>query len=49
MRYGGQICPLTLMARNPASAAMELLDLMPNPTKGCLVGVHGDEYLNELD
>ncbi|GHV77271.1 hypothetical protein AGMMS49942_20920 [Spirochaetia bacterium] len=29
--------------------AMELLDLMPNPVEGCLVGVHGDEYLNELD
>ncbi|GHU73875.1 hypothetical protein FACS189450_14280 [Spirochaetia bacterium] len=29
--------------------AMELLDLMPNPSKGCLVGVHGDEYLNELE
>ncbi|GHV78982.1 hypothetical protein AGMMS49944_07730 [Spirochaetia bacterium] len=29
--------------------AMELLDIMPNPSKGCLVGVHGDEYLNELE
>jgi predicted aspartyl protease len=29
--------------------AMQLLDIMPNPSKGCLVGVHGDEYLNELE
>ena len=29
--------------------AMELLDIMPNPSKGCLVGIHGDEYLNELE
>jgi predicted aspartyl protease len=29
--------------------AMELLDIMPNPIKGCLVGVHGDEYINELE
>jgi len=29
--------------------AMELLDVMPDPSKGCLVGVHGDEYLNDLD
>jgi predicted aspartyl protease len=28
--------------------AMELLDIMPNPIEGCLVGVHGDEYINEL-
>jgi hypothetical protein len=28
---------------------MELLDIMPDPSKGCLVGVHGDEYLNELE
>jgi predicted aspartyl protease len=27
---------------------MELLDIMPNPIEGCLVGVHGDEYINEL-
>ncbi|GHU21260.1 hypothetical protein FACS1894172_20310 [Spirochaetia bacterium] len=29
--------------------AMELLDIMPDPSKGCLVGIHGDEYLNELE
>ena len=32
--------------------AMELLDIMPNPSdsnNGCLVGVHGDEYINELE
>ena len=29
--------------------AMELLDIMPNPIEGCLVGVHGDEYINELE
>lgn len=31
---------------------MELLDIMPNPSdsnNGCLVGVHGDEYINELE
>jgi len=29
--------------------AMELLDVMPDPSKGCLVGIHGDEYINELE
>jgi predicted aspartyl protease len=29
--------------------AMELLDIMADPSKGCLVGIHGDEYLNELE
>ncbi|GHT49296.1 hypothetical protein FACS1894102_3790 [Spirochaetia bacterium] len=29
--------------------AMELLDIMSDPSKGCLVGIHGDEYLNELE
>jgi predicted aspartyl protease len=29
--------------------AMELLDIMPHPIKGCLVGVHGDDYINELE
>ncbi|GHV78838.1 hypothetical protein AGMMS49944_06290 [Spirochaetia bacterium] len=29
--------------------AMELLDIMPDPSKGCLIGIHGDEYLNELE
>jgi predicted aspartyl protease len=29
--------------------AMELLDIMPDPSKGCLVGIHGDEYINELE
>ncbi|GHV91593.1 hypothetical protein AGMMS50268_20960 [Spirochaetia bacterium] len=29
--------------------AMELLDIMPDPSKGCLVGIHGEEYLNELE
>jgi predicted aspartyl protease len=29
--------------------AMELLDIMPDPSKGCLVGVHGDEYINEIE
>ena len=29
--------------------AMELLDIMPNPAKGCLVGIHGDDYINELE
>ena len=28
--------------------AMELLDIMPSPAQGCLVGNHGDEYINEL-
>ena len=28
--------------------AMELLDIMPTTVEGCLVGVHGDEYINEL-
>ncbi|GHT89220.1 hypothetical protein FACS1894137_18140 [Spirochaetia bacterium] len=32
-----------------AITAMELLDIMPDPSKGCLVGIHGDEYLNELE
>ncbi|GAB6391722.1 MAG: hypothetical protein MdMp014T_1095 [Treponematales bacterium] len=29
--------------RRPITA-MELLDVMPDPSKGCLVGVHGDNY-----
>ncbi|GHV76342.1 hypothetical protein AGMMS49942_11630 [Spirochaetia bacterium] len=29
--------------------AMELLDIMPDPSKGCLIGIHGDDYLNELE
>ena len=29
--------------------AMELLDIMPDPAKGCLVGNHGDDYINELE
>jgi len=29
--------------------AMELLDVMPDPSSGCLVGAHGDEYINELE
>jgi len=29
--------------------AMELLDVMPDPSKGCLVGIHGDDYINELE
>lgn len=29
--------------------AMELLDIMPDPSKDCLVGIHGDQYLNELE
>jgi len=29
--------------------AMELLDVMPDPSRGCLVGIHGDDYINELE
>ena len=32
-----------------AITAMQLLDIMPNPAQGCLVGNHGDEYINELE
>ncbi|GHV50155.1 hypothetical protein AGMMS49579_03290 [Spirochaetia bacterium] len=29
--------------------AMELLDLMPDPIQGKLVGVHGDKYVTMLE